>query len=288
MDLRQLEYVDAIARNQSFTRAAEDLHVAQPGLSLAVRQLEAELGVRLFDRSSRHVNLTSAGQVFVDAARSVLADVAQLQTEMSHYADGTRGVLRASLWYHVSPPCVSILREYNAANPGVQMSVVECPAPKALDFLRSGELDIASFVMSDRLDLTGIEHRVIRTEPAVLVTQIDHPLASRGSVHVDELAEEPLIMPHLGTSARQSLDALVGPISPPIVAETNEVAAMLDLVSIGIGSAVAAASVATRIGAPVGIVRIEGAPPWVLAVAWASGPHDLAVQRAIDVVSAMV
>ena len=111
MDLRQFEYVDAIARNQSFTRAAEDLHVAQPGLSLAVRQLESELGVRLFDRTSRRVNLTSAGHAFVEAARGVLADVTQLQTEMSHYADGTRGVLRASWWYHVGPQGIPWLRE---------------------------------------------------------------------------------------------------------------------------------------------------------------------------------
>lgn len=284
MDLRQLEYVDAIARNQSFTRAAEDLHVAQPGLSLAIRQLESELGVRLFDRTSRRVNLTSAGYAFVEAARGVLADVGQLQTEMSHYADGTRGVLRASWWHHISPQGLPFLRDYNAANPEVQVSVIECAAPKALDLLRSGELDIASFIMSDRLDLTGIEHRVLRSEPYVLVTQIDHPFAHRGSVSLDELAQEPLIAPHPGTSARQIVDALVGPVSPPIVVETNEAAAMMDLVSSGLGSAIVTASIATRVGAPVGIVRIEGAPLCVLIVAWAAGSHDRAVQRAIDLV----
>ena len=287
MDLRQLEYVDAVGRHLSFTRAAEELHVAQPALSFAIRHLESELGVRLFDRTSRRVSLTDAGQAFVDTARRVLGDVAQLKTDMSHYADGTRGVLRTSWWYHLDPQGVAFLRRYSAANPGVQVSVVECPAPAALDLLRSGELDLALLLLSDRLDLTGIEHRVIRTEPYVLVTQIDHPLAGRGSVSVDELAQEQFIAPLPGTAIRQCFDdALTGHVAPPVVVETNEVAATLELVSAGVGSAVVTPSIATRIGFPVGFVRIEGSPPCVLAVAWAAGPHDRAVQRAIDLLAA--
>ena len=153
--------------------------------------------------------------------------------------------------------------------------------------MRSGELDLALVVLSQRLDLTGVEHRVIRTEPYVLVTQIDHPLASRGSVTVDELAQEPFIAPRPGTAIRQCFDdALEGHVAPPIVVETNEVAAMLELVSAGVGSAIVTPSIATRIGFPVGFVRIEGSPPCVLAVAWATGPHDRAVQRAIDLLLA--
>jgi DNA-binding transcriptional LysR family regulator len=192
-------------------------------------------------------------------------------------------VLRASWWYHLDPQGVAFLRDYSAANPGVQVSLSESASPEALDLLRSGELDIALLVFSDRLDLTGIEHRVLWTEPCVLVTHVDHPHASRGSVRIEELAGEPFIVPRRGTSARLCFeDALVGHVAPPIVAETNEVGAMLDLVSAGVGSAVVTASIATRFGAPVGVVRIEGAPHLVLAVAWATGPHSAAVESAID------
>jgi len=175
------------------------------------------------------------------------------------------------------------VRDYSAANPGVRVSLTECAAPDALDLLRSGELDIALVVFSNRLDLTDIEHRVLWTEPCVLVTPVDDPLASRGAVSIDELAGEPFIAPRPGTSARLCFDdALFGHVVPPIVAETNDVGSMLELVSAGVGSAVVTASIATRIGAPVGLVRIEGAPHLVLAVAWAAGPHSVAVQSAID------
>lgn len=195
-------------------------------------------------------------------------------------------VLRASWWYHLDPHGVAFVSSYTAANPGVQVSLSECPSPDALDLLRSGELDIALVVLSDRLDLTGIEHRVVWTEPCVLATPVDHPYASRGSVRIDELAGESFIVPRRGTSARLCFeDALVGHGAPTIVAETNEVGAMLDLVSAGVGCAVVTASIATRTGAPVGVVRIEAAPHLVLAVAWASRLHRGPDQSAIDLLS---
>ena len=181
---------------------------------------------------------------------------------------------------------MAFVRDYRAANPGVQVSLSEWAAPDALDLLRAGELDIALVVFSDRLDLTGIEHRVLWIEACILVTQVDHPFVSRGTVSIDDLAGQPFIAPRPGTAARLCFDdALVGHVVPPIVAETNEVGSMIDLVSAGVGSAVVTASIATRIGAPVGLVHIGGAPHLVLAVAWAAGPHSGAVQSAIDLLA---
>ena len=130
MDLRQIEYVEAVARHANFTRAAADLHVAQPALSSAVRRLESELGVRLFDRTSRRVTLTAAGDAFLLRARRILDEIGQLGADMSEYSRSSRGVIRLSWWYHVDPGVVDSLADYRAANPGIEVSVVERPTTR--------------------------------------------------------------------------------------------------------------------------------------------------------------
>src|ERR1700720_4185360 len=112
MDLRQLAYVDAVARTASFTRAAEELHIAQPALSQAIRTLEAELGVRLFDRTSRRVALTDAGSSFVEEARAILSRSAALQEDMTLYAGALRGRVRLSIWYHLDPSLPHFLWDF--------------------------------------------------------------------------------------------------------------------------------------------------------------------------------
>lgn len=120
MDLRQIAYVEAVARNANFTRAAAELHVAQPALSVAIRRLEAELGVRLFERTSRRVTLTPAGSAFLKRTSRVSREVEALAQEMREYAGGIRGRLRLSAWYHVEPDLVDFMRDFTAANPLVE------------------------------------------------------------------------------------------------------------------------------------------------------------------------
>ena len=106
MDIRQIEFVDAVARHGNFTRAANELHVAQPAVSAAIRHLEDELGVRLFERTSRHVALTDAGEAFLSGARRVMAELSDLSDAMREFTraraaccghrGGTRPILRWS------------------------------------------------------------------------------------------------------------------------------------------------------------------------------------------------
>jgi DNA-binding transcriptional LysR family regulator len=146
MDLRQIAYVEAVARNANFTRAAAELHVAQPALSVAIRRLEAELGVRLFERTSRRVSLTPAGTAFVDRGSRVSREVDALANEMREYAGGVRGRLRLSAWYHVEPDLVDFMRDFTAANPLVEVSIQELPAAETLAALRAGDIDLAAVV----------------------------------------------------------------------------------------------------------------------------------------------
>ena len=124
MDIRQIEFVDAVARHGNFTRAANELHVAQPAVSAAIRHLEDELGVRLFERTSRHVALTDAGEAFLSGARRVMAELSDLSDAMRAFGQGTRGVLRTSWWHQADPQMVRYLRDYTIKNPGVEVSIV--------------------------------------------------------------------------------------------------------------------------------------------------------------------
>src|ERR671913_390863 len=112
MDLRHLRYVVAVADAANFTRAAGGLHVAQPALSAGIKSLENELGVRLFDRTSRRGSPTDAGAAFVAHAREILNDADALREEMAQYAGSVRGRVRLSMWYHLTPRLPDFLREF--------------------------------------------------------------------------------------------------------------------------------------------------------------------------------
>ena len=206
MDIRQIEFVDAVARHGNFTRAANELHVAQPAVSAAIRHLEDELGVRLFERTSRHVALTDAGEAFLSGARRVMAELSDLSDAMREFGQGTRGVLRTSWWHQTDPQMVRYLSDYTTTNPGVEVSIVEWSTSESLAGLRRGELDLAMVALPDSIDLTGLSHTVIRHERYALVVTQDHRLADRDSVSVGDLANERFIVTRPGTGLRSCFD----------------------------------------------------------------------------------
>src|SRR5436190_20815195 len=187
MDLRQIEYVGAVARTMNFTRAAVELHVAQPALSAAIRRLETELGVQLFRRTSRRVELTDAGVAFLERSRHVAVEIERLGEEMHAYARGVVGRLRISAWYHVDPELGRFLRQFLIDNPRVDMAILEVPTEEAVGRLRDGELDIAMLVLLPAVDLAGLEHLVVRRERYHLLLPIGHPLANRPSVRLADV-----------------------------------------------------------------------------------------------------
>ena len=286
MDIRQIEFVDAVARHGNFTRAANDLHVAQPAVSAAIRQLEDELGVRLFERTSRHVALTDAGEAFLSGARRVMAELSDLSDAMREFDQGTRGVLRASWWHQADPQTVGYLSDYTIKNPGVEVSIVEWSTSESLAGLRRGELDLAMVTLPASIDLTGLRHTVLRRERYAFVVAQDHPLAEKDSVRVGDLAEERFIVTRPGTGLRSCFDYVFAgrDVAPQIVIETNALGAMLALVADGAGSAILPPTMARQAPRQLKLVTLVDAPDLVLAVLWLEGPHTRIVQRAIDLV----
>jgi DNA-binding transcriptional LysR family regulator len=286
MDLRQIAYVEAVARNANFTRAAAELHVAQPALSVAIRRLEGELGVRLFERTSRRVSLTPAGAAFLDGAARVGREVDALARAMREYAGGVRGRLRLSAWYHVEPDLVDFMRDFTAANPLVEVAIQELPAADSLAALRARDIDLAAVVQFPGLDLDDFERADLRTEPAVLVVRTDDALAGEESVNLAALSGRPLVVTRPGTGLRRLLDhVFVDTEHPPRIAiETNELAAMVAFASAGLGSAILTPTVVREVDFPVGLVRLADVGPFTTAAVWRKDEHDPVVLSAIDMI----
>jgi DNA-binding transcriptional LysR family regulator len=286
MDLRQLEYVVAVAEQGSFTRAAEQRHVAQPALSVAIRRLERELGVRLFERTSRRVALTDAGEAFVARARRIVSEADELTTDMAAFAAGTRGRLRISAWYHVEPRLTDFLRDMVAEIPEIDVTIVELPSAEAVVAVRSGDLDLALVDIWDEDELAGTEHVVLRREAHVLVTPPNHALADRTSVRLTELLPEPFVVTLPGKPLRRCYDHAFANRSdrPRTVIETNELASMIAFVAVGLGCAILTPSIVEAIALPVRVVPIADAPEAILAVAWPTSPATPARDHAIRLV----
>lgn len=286
MDLRQLDYALAVAEHGNFTRAAARLHVAQPALSVAMRRLETELGVRLFHRTSRRVTLTDAGEAFVGRARRILVDTHELRALMQAFAGGSRGRLRVSAWYHIEPRLASFLKSLLDEFPQVDVTIAELAPADALDAVRRGDLDLALVDGWHELRPNGVEHLVVRSEPYVLVTPPNHPYARRRSVRLADVMPEPFVVARPGTPLRRIYDQAFPPdhARPPMIIETHELASTVAFVSIGLGCAILLESIVEPLGMPVGVVPISDVPKAVLAVIWAAGQQTPVIERAVAIV----
>lgn len=285
MELRQLECAVAVAHYRNFTRAAESLLIAQPALSAQVRRLEAELGVRLFERTTRRVSLTPAGVVFVARAERILAEATAASREMAEHAGAVRGRVRIGAWYTINPELPELVAGFAAEHPQVDITLREENSDVMLDMLRSGELDVALPVIREGLDFSGLDHFVYRREPFVLITALGSELAPRTEVSIEELAETPLIVFKLGSAVRLVVErafATAG-IPPRIAVETAETAGARAFVSAGLGVALIPRSVAERPGPPVATIPLTDAPVRTSALAWRSvGGQSPATQALVS------
>ena len=192
-ELRLIRYFVAVAEEGNVTRAAERLHMAQPPLSAAVRQLERQLGVALLDRSSRQVRLTAAGEQLLERGRELLAHADTVVRDVLAVERSPSGLLRGGL----SPAArfglvPDLLERWSTAAPGVMLHTSEDTTGALLRDVRQGRLDLA--VVFCPPNLTGLASTSLRDEPAVVHVRDDHPLAGRTHIALDELAAETLLV----------------------------------------------------------------------------------------------
>ncbi|WP_246144761.1 LysR family transcriptional regulator [Actinacidiphila oryziradicis] len=192
MELRQLRYLVVIDDEGNLGRAAARLYVSQPALSYALKNLESELGVRLFDRHSGGVTATSAGRDVVAEARRTVRQAERVTVAAERHRRGESGVLRVGFEASGAGELTTRARaEFARRHPGVRVE------PKRFDWgqeamaLRDGRADVA-FVWLPA-DLTGLHAEVVHTEPRVVGLPAGHPLANRDGISVLEVNDEPLM-----------------------------------------------------------------------------------------------
>jgi DNA-binding transcriptional LysR family regulator len=240
VELRHLRYFVAIAEERSFTRASERLWVAQPGLSTQIRQLERELGVRLFERHSRGVDLTPAGELFLERARVVLATADAAAATGRELAAGVIGSVRLGVAGEARSRCASdLLLQFRRERPGVELTVLEAYGGTLWRDLRDGRLDaVIAPAGHASPDLRTLE---LGCEAWVVLIGTGHPLAGVGPLTANELQGERIavtghrdgtafdravaeLLVDVGAAA-ELVPAAPGPAVHPAVAD-NEVVAL--------------------------------------------------------------
>lgn len=193
MDLRKLRYFSVLAEEKHFGRAAQRLSLSQPPLSLAIRQLEEEIGARLFERTSRNVSLTAAGVALQREAEVLLRRTEETRLLVKAIADGKEGRLRlgfgSSMLYRGFP---KILDAFQAASPDIELSVQELNSTEQVEALQRDEIDLG-FIhgreVPDHLD--GFRYHA---EPFVACVPRDHPCAGARTLRLSRLRDDEFVL----------------------------------------------------------------------------------------------
>jgi DNA-binding transcriptional LysR family regulator len=232
VEFNSLRQFLVVARLEHLSRAAEELHVAQPSLSRTIARLEAELGAPLFDRAGR-LQLNDTGRLFrryverslgeLDAGRRAVTDA------VTHGGGTVR--LASETFLTLTGP----LAAFKQTHPTVEVELHWAPADDMLNLLRARDVDLC--VASQPIYAEGLASAHLFDDPVGVATPLDHPLAGRTAVSIDELAGEPFISARKGHWQRRLLDRLFADrgLTPKVVCEVDELSAIADLIVAGLG-----------------------------------------------------
>jgi DNA-binding transcriptional LysR family regulator len=236
MDLRQLEYFQAVSRLKKITLAAEYLHVSQPSISVAIQKLEEELGVPLFNRNQKQLSLTSEGHIFLQRTDHILSSIQNAVLEMNDLKNVAKGTIKIGI-----PPIIGallfppIFTSFKKHYPLIELSIVEQGAVTIKNLLEEGELDLAiletSHLLSDLNSLPIITGKLLVCLPP------HHPLSSLSIIPFSNLCNEEFILFPEGTHHRQIIlnECARNNFSPHINLTTSQVETIRRLVSKGAG-----------------------------------------------------
>jgi LysR family transcriptional regulator, transcription activator of glutamate synthase operon len=240
MELRQLRYFAAVAAHRHFTRAAEELHVAQPGLSQQIRRLEGELGLDLFVRSTRRVSLTEAGELLLPRAQRVMAELDDARAELEQLTGLMRGSVRIGALPLAPLDLPGMLAEFRRRHPGVSVYMHEETLGGMLAKIRSDELDLGFAFADQQTAGPDVEFELLFEEELVAVAAPSHRLAGRRRLALKTLAGEPLIGFRRDSALRGTADRALAAagVDPESAFEAIELETMRALVARGLGVAI--------------------------------------------------
>jgi DNA-binding transcriptional LysR family regulator len=275
MELRHLRTIAAVARHGSFTKAGEELHLAQSAISQQIRRLEGELGIQVFTRSSRSVELTAEGRLVLDYAHRVLHEVEGLQNELEELSGLLRGELKLGGMYPTGLfDLADVLADFHARHPGVAIHMVEDTQDELLARLRADEID-AAFTAVDP-DALGEDYAasLIWEEEFGVALPVDHPLAANEHVTLEQLAGVDLVAYRENSALRRRLEQAMNGrgLAPRNAFVCTEMGAVRALVSKGLGVAVLPNSIADEPGPPIEFRPIgPHSLTWPVALVWRAG-----------------
>ncbi len=282
MDTRQLEYFVAVAEEQSFTRAAGRLYAAQSTVSAGVRSLERTLGAPLFERSTNHVALTSAGTALLPEARAALESLDRVRASVAMTGAEIRGRLRIGTFIALDAVDLpEMLGEYHRRHPLVDLQLIASPSGSTglSDEVRRGRADVA-FTGLPAGDLSGLRVLEVLCSSFVAVLPAAHPLGERQEVALADLVTDRWIDSPVGYASRTVLDRILSRsgLSRVIAAEVADAGEMPKLVAAGLGIA-AIPEFIYRPGADV-LVRPIDAEGLAMSISVISRPNPSPAARA--------
>lgn len=231
---RQLRAFVRLAGERNFTRAAAATPLSQPAFSALIRQLEDSVGVRLFDRSTRHVDLTAEGREFLASSWRVLAEFDAALLDLDERASQRRGrvaiALLPSLAADWLPP---VLADFHRQHPGIDLDVADVLSEPCIERVRSGQADFA--LAAIRANTAELRADSFGSDDFHLVCPVGHPLLSVRDLKPRQLADWPFIHLSRTSSVRQYIDAAVHPARLRSVLEVDQLATVSGMVSAGLG-----------------------------------------------------
>lgn len=239
MELRHMRYFEAVAKELSFSRAAERLRMAQPPLSRQIRQLEAELGAQLLDRSARPMKLTPAGRFFFEQAVQTLGRIREA-------AEGTRRIAKAQLtWLAVGfvPSTLyqwlpDLIKRFRLAMSDIELGLLELTTVQQVEALKDGRIDVGFGRL--QLDDPAITSEVVMEERLVAAISTGHRLRSKKRVSLAQIAGEPIILyparprPSYADEVLKTFRSRG--LSIQVAMEVNEMQTAIGLVAAGVGT----------------------------------------------------
>jgi DNA-binding transcriptional LysR family regulator len=270
MELRQLEYLVAVAEEASFTRAAERVHISQSGVSAQIRRLERELGAVLLDRSSRVAKLTPAGRAAIGPARDAIRAARSVRRTVDEVNQVVRGEIAVAMVRGCRiAPFFEALTAFHTEHPNVAIDLSEADSGEMIERLRAGTVDVALAACAGELP-ADLGSAVIARERLTAVVSLEHPLARHRALQLSTLQGHPLICLPPGTGIRGVFDHACAALgaTPTVRIEASTPDAVGALAQRGLGVGIVSESMATPDVHAMRITDVE--PDAILALLW----HD--------------
>lgn len=237
MDTQLLAAFIAVAESQSFTRAADSLHLSQPAVSKRVTALEAQIGRSLFDRVGRGISLTDAGRTLLPFARKALQDIEDGRRALSQLEGNVSGRLSIGTSHHIGlhrlPP---VLSAFTQQYPAVDLDIHFMDSEIACDAVLAGKLELGIVTLPTQ-PLAHLQSRRVWPDPLTVVCAPNHPLADRQTLTLKGLAEHPAVLPDAATYTHRIITEAFKAqgVAPRVRLATNYLETLKMLVSIGLG-----------------------------------------------------